>query len=323
MPSAAVRRALARLAALALLAAAPLAAQHDAKRRASSPDSTRIVTEDVARFWAAYDRAGPGVDSLVLDSLYLVPGTPGLRDFVAARIGSAAKLAGTIRRHPRWYASIRASTLRIAEMEPRIRESLRAFERIYPEAVFPDIYFVVGRMTSGGTVSDRGLLIGAEMHARTPDMPEEELSEWHRQVLKPVEDVPHIVAHELVHFQQSYGDTSRSLLALSLREGIADFLGEMASGRQINEHVHAWANPREAELWREFRERLHGSDLAGWFTAGPDGRPKDLGYWIGYRIARAYYERAGDKRAAVRELLTARSFDALLAASGYGERLGG
>jgi hypothetical protein len=42
-----------------------------------------------------------------------------------------------------------------------------------------------------------------------------------------------------------------------------------------------------------------------------------MGYWVGYRIARAYYDRAADKRRALNEILTIRDFDAFLAASGY------
>jgi len=44
----------------------------------------------------------------------------------------------------------------------------------------------------------------------------------------------------------------------------------------------------------------------------------DIGYWVGYRIAGAYYARASDKRAAVRELLELRDAEAILHASGYG-----
>jgi hypothetical protein len=35
-----------------------------------------------------------------------------------------------------------------------------------------------------------------------------------------------------------------------------------------------------------------------------DGRPSDLGYFIGYRIAQAYYNRVADKLRAVRDIIT-------------------
>ena len=53
-----------------------------------------------------------------------------------------------------------------------------------------------------------------------------------------------------------------------------------------------------------------------------DGKPNDLGYFIGYRIAQAYYEKARDKRQALREIITARNGNVreLLAMSGYAPR---
>ena len=43
----------------------------------------------------------------------------------------------------------------------------------------------------------------------------------------------------------------------------------------------------------------------------------NLGYWVGYRIVRAYYQRMPDKRAAVREILEIRDPKAFLARSGW------
>ena len=48
-------------------------------------------------------------------------------------------------------------------------------------------------------------------------------------------------------------------------------------------------------------------------------KPNDLGYFIGYRIAQAYYEKMSDKRQAVADIITARNGNVreLLAMSGY------
>jgi uncharacterized protein YjaZ len=135
----------------------------------------------------------------------------------------------------------------------------------------------------------------------------------------PVEDIPHIVAHELIHFQQKSG-RAQSLLAQSIREGSADFLAELISGRHINQKVHEFANPREAELWQEFRQKMHGKDYSGWLYSDAKDRPHDLGYWMGYQITKAYYDRAADKQKAIREILEVRDFDAFLEKSGYPEK---
>ena len=73
-----------------------------------------------------------------------------------------------------------------------------------------------------------------------------------------------------------------------------DFLCELLIGRHINHHIHVWALPREAELWAEFRQVMHEEGAGGWLYGGTDAteRPADPGYFIGYRIAQANYERA-------------------------------
>ena len=299
------------LAALALVAA-PIQAQH------AHPDSARLVADDVLRFWEAYDAAAPDFAADTFQRLYFDRGTPALAQFNA----SARRVAREVALRPGYYAAARAATLRVGEAEPAVREAFRAMERLYPAAVFPDVYVVVGWMNSGGTVSPDAILIGAEMYALTPEAPLDELTDWHREAVRPPGALPHLVAHELVHFQQAYPDTSRTLLAQSLREGVADLVAEWISGRHTNGPVHAWAAGREAELWAEFREQMHGRDFTGWLYGSNrvEGRPTDLGYWIGYQIARAYYDRAADKPQAVADLLTIPDFAAFLDASGYAER---
>jgi hypothetical protein len=46
-------------------------------------------------------------------------------------------------------------------------------------------------------------------------------------------------------------------------------------------------------------------------------KPGDLGYWVGYRIVKSYYERAAEKRRALREVLDMKDPKAFLAESGW------
>ncbi|WP_158637224.1 DUF2268 domain-containing putative Zn-dependent protease [Arenimonas daejeonensis] len=180
-------------------------------------------------------------------------------------------------------------------------------------------------MNSGGTISPTGLLIGLEMYGRYPHTPDAELGDWHRAVLRDMDGLPHIMAHELVHYQQKYEIPGEpNLLQKSIYEGTADFLCELISGQHINPQVHAWAEPRAHALWLEFQAAMHGTSHEGWLYGAVPGsdRPADLGYWMGYRIAKAYYQQAPDKVQAVRDMLTIRDFDAFLARSGVAMTFG-
>ena len=294
------------------------------------PDSARIVTEDITRFWAALDASTPDSLASVLQRDYFDPATPGLQDFLGIKIGSVERMARAVNAHPRFYASIRPSTLRIADAEPEIRAAFRRMEALYPDATFPDVYFVVGAMSAGGTASQRGLLIGAEFSGRTPDMPLDELGPWYRAVISPVEEAPLIVAHELIHYQQDFGVSEQTLLVGALREGSADYLGEMISGGNIDAHIHAWADPQEEAVWCAFQAEMDGDDTSDWIANGasencPAGLDYgDLGYYVGYKIAEAYHERARaagrDDSDVVRAILHLDDARAFLAESGYAER---
>lgn len=282
------------------------------------PQKARIVTSDIANFWIAFDKAGRDIDPKIFGELYLQKGSPGLQDFMKGRIKSADNLSKVIRRHVQYYSSIRQSTDSINFFEEPIRKSLMKLKTLYPEATFPPIYFVVGALNSGGTSSDNGLIIGLDMYGLTSHTPKEELNDWLRTVIKPVNQVPHIVAHELIHFQQQYD--GEDLLSASIKEGSADFIAELISGKHINQHVHDFADPKEKELWEEFRQRMDKKDYTGWLYSSTPGRPNDLGYWIGYKIARAYYDQAADKQQAIKDILMIKDFKAFLEKSGYAKK---
>ena len=290
------------------------------QRASGNPDDARLVTSDIQNFWRAYDLAKPETAVEVFEREYFKPGSTGLKDFTQLRIKDAKSLAGAVNRFRKYYESARASTLRIESMQPKIRASFYALKYLYPEAVFPDVYFLIGRLSTGGTTSGRALLIGAEMYGRTPEMPQEALNDWLKQVLAPVENVPSIVAHESIHFQQKSPLNQRgTLLGQTIYEGSADFIGELICGSQINSHLHAYGNPREKDLWDEFKPAMMGKDSSKWLYNGSASkdRPADLGYYVGYKIAESYYQQAKDKRQAIKAILEISDFQQFLKDSGY------
>ena len=265
----------------------------------TDPDSAKLITSDVRLFWQAVDRASRDSLAPVLQREYLDRGTVGVRDFIPGRIFSAEDLGAAVRDRRAKYDSVRAANVDVARAEPAIRAAFRRLKAIYPDAVFPDVYFVIGRFNSGGTASKHGLLIGAEMY-------------------RDASGLPAIVAHELIHYQQHYDNPT--LLEHSFLEGTADFLGEMISGSQINNAAHEYGLAHEHALWQEFKSHFDDRQFYPWmYGRPPDGRPNDLGYFIGYRIAEAYYNRTADKQHAIRDIISGGNDNVreLLAKSGY------
>jgi len=292
------------------------------------PEAAQLVTSDIGRFWLAYDEASKQPTSrgrvAVYRKMYFNRGSDGLLDYYLIKIRSIESFVATIDSYPRYYRSLREGSQQVLARVDAIRGGLRKMKAIYADAVFPNVYFVIGRLTSAGTLSHRGLLLGIEkLTATKGKTPLDEFSEARRPWGRGVESIPPVVAHELVHFQQKNGPYT--LLRNVLTEGGADFIGELIAGGNTNPVAQAFGNAHEAEVWHRFEKDMHGTDARDWLAnsssdrVGPTWVP-DLGYFVGYQISKAYYERATDKRQALRDLLDLEDPDAILRASGYPER---
>ena len=292
------------------------------------PATVKFVTSDIGNFWRAYDLAAMETDKAkrvaIFQTEYLDKGSPGLKDFLRLRIKSAETLVATIDKMPKYYASIRPQTLQVQRMEKRMRAAFEKFKSIYPDAVFPDVYFLIGVTNSGGTTGPSGLLIGTEMYGKTAKSPMDELSGWLRVVLSTVENVPAIVAHESCHYNQRYNTApdQRHLLGKSLQEGACDMIGELIAGHTINEHLKVYGRTHDADIWRDFEADMLKPDVSKWIynAVTAKDRPADLGYYIGYRITRSYYDNAKDKRKAVHDILNIQDARAFYEASGVRQK---
>jgi Predicted Zn-dependent protease (DUF2268) len=283
----------------------------------ATPGDTRgtrpptISTADVHRFLVvAHGMAPTDSTCMALDG-YLHDESAGLAAYRHKFDVGRPELCAAMHQNPERYARLALIAPSLDSAAVRIDEIFARARELVPGARAPDVYVVVGNGISGGNTT-RGaapmILIGAEL-----------LEDGH--------GVPATVAHELAHTLQRYpfrGVSSgprflqATVLHQSLVEGTADLMAELLTGKPKR---NAYAEAHEAELWRDFQRDMHSRDHTAWLYNGRSqsdtSRPPDLGYWMGYRIAKAYYERSADKRAALHELLTTHDFDALVAASGY------
>ena len=300
-----------------------LASSAAAQTRTAHPDSARIVTSDVAHFWSAYDQLTPTMtradSTAVLTRVYTGRGSEGLLGYLDTHLKQPENLLMGLGMLPRYMAAVRANTLGISS--EAVRSALRRVEEFYPDATYPAIYFVIAGFTSQGTVSHGNVVIAAEMVSADAATPRDELPPFLRNVDLTRAALPCILVHELIHAQQQYAP-DKSLLAQVMTEGVADFVTHKAVGCvQTAAMTYAWGEAHERELWRQFQQEMHGTDYSKWLYNGNTikDRPDQLGYWMGYQIAEAYYNRSPDKRRAIRELLNSQDHRAVLAASGYGE----
>ncbi|MBV7257094.1 hypothetical protein KCG44_09905 [Pacificimonas sp. WHA3] len=292
----------------------------------SDPGSAPLVFEDVPRFWAAYDLAsetrGDRAKAAIFRRHYLAPGTPGLVGYHWLKTGTAEALVRRITSSPEYYDGIRERTLAAATFEPTIRAGLHRFKALYPGAYFPPVTFVIGRLNSGGTAGPEGLMIGLDVWGWSEGVSTEGLSDGLVKLVRSTDmsQLPMIVVHEQIHSLQEYG-TDQTLLMGVLQEGTADFLAHLALPDQERPPYYHWGIANEERIWHRLQAEMDSEDWSDWIgNNGSEiakGWHADAGYFIGSRIAQAYYERAGNKQQAIVDLLSVTDPHAVLERSGY------
>ncbi len=269
-----------------------------------------IQIEDVTRFFKLYDATNghPTADQLQHD--YIDPGSEGLHHLAKARNVSGAAIAKTLAEHPEIYSDAKTCMLVLPRIRERLNASLLKLRDLYPEARFPPVTIAVGRgrpVAIGGPAS--GVQIGLEALCATG---------WLNPNVE--ERFVHVIAHEFVHVQQQASladDAHPTVLQGSLIEGTAEFFAELISGEVAYSQFRASTKGREKEIETAFVADRDKTDLSDWLNNGTREKPGDLGYWVGYRIAKSYYQHAADKRVALREILEMTDPKALLAKSGW------
>ena len=279
---------------------------------AEAPPRVTIVTSDVDRFFALADDPALAAQPDQLAARYLADPSPGLVEFMALRRITPEKLAAALRDKPQVFADARGCAAKLPAVRARLVAATDRLAQIYPAANFPPITVAIGRASTAGTANAKGLYIGLEALCMAKFI---EADDEDRFV--------HVIAHEYVHAQQPLAqieDREETVLRAALVEGAAEFIAEQMSGSVGYPLLHIWAKGREKELETAFLAEKDAKAIGSrWLynQRGTDGWPGDLGYWVGYRVAKSYYDRAPDKAAAIKAIIEMRDPAAFLAESGW------
>jgi hypothetical protein len=298
--------------------------QHD-------PGQAKFLTSDINLFWKAYDiykKDSANAERIFLTE-YFEKGSPDLQEYFRIKTPNIGGLKGFVRNiktMPRFYESIRANTEEIVHLEDSMRVIYRNLKNWYEPSIFPNTTFVIGAWSSGGTVTNYGSILGSDMYAAATSTPISELNLWQQKNLNQFAGLKNVVAHELVHVQQSQMAGDTTLLCHAIQEGMADFIGELISGKTANERLHVWAVGHERQVWEEFKKEMFLDRYSNWIANSNQEtaeRPSDLGYWVGYQICKAYFDQAADKKQAIHVMLNIQDYRAFLTKSKVDERLMG
>ncbi len=297
---------------IAALACATISgAPQSATSTAPAPESGPVIQiEDVTLFYKVYDAAGGHPTANQLQHDYIDAGSDGLHHLAEARRVTGEAIAKNLAAHPEMYSDAKRCMAVLPRVRERLQTALLKLGQLYPEAKFPPVTIAVGRgkpVAIGSPVS--GIQVGLEALCAT---------NW----LNPnVEDrFVHVIAHEYAHVQQARSlvdDEHPTVLEMSLIEGAAEFTAELVSGEVSNSQFRESTKGCELEIETAFVPDEDKTDISKWLYNSTLEKPGDLGYWVGYRIVKSYYQHAPDKTQALREILQMTDPKAFLAKSGW------
>ncbi len=272
-----------------------------------------FILDDAERF-ASLLSINSTPDEKQIKEKYLSLGTKGIEIFTPYRIKDEKNLTLAISKNPKAYKKGVELCLPVARnVASDAQQILKKVQLLLGQKKSATAFILFGANNSGGTASSEGLSLGLEVLCRFADTEEE-----------AKEVILGFVAHEIVHVYQSRlskGEMSGStLLSNALAEGVADFVANLALGKTTRSEKdrHRYGLKNEALIWSEFKTVMLGNTLEPWmYSSGSDGRPNDLGYWLGKRIAKAYYEKSDDKKKALNTLLYLDDPESILLTSAY------
>ncbi|MCO6512122.1 MAG: hypothetical protein J5I65_15155 [Aridibacter famidurans] len=286
---------------------------------AMTPETAKVVSSDIANFVEAMDKFSAGGDKVqTIQELYFDRGSPGLQEFVKRFGLNASELAKAYEKNPEQFAGLKGFLERFEEFEMIFRDDLRSYKKIYPKAMFAPTYFLVGADKGIGQASAVGQLVSVETAYHDP------------------ERISTLAVHEVTHFQQAVAtgpekytalySQKDNMLGIILREGGADFVTYklVAEGKRPYSRLQHLERS-EVELWDKFQRDLKDQNKKFWLEVSFDdansGYAYMLGYALGYKIVRSYYDRAEDKARALADILAIADPEEFLKKSGYSPRL--
>lgn len=282
------------------------------------PADIKFIYDDLHNFLKAFKMINDGADlAETLKKEYLDKASPGLKNYMEDVGFELKDFVERFEKYRKSYLSLPELPGQLVSQEDNIRNALQNMKKIFPKPVFIPIYYIVG--ISGGLhaePSEVGIRL-AFSRSPSPDH---------------LADLKLTIIHELIHVQQflaigieeyhSIYEEKQSLLAVSIREGVAEYLTYLIAGKYSKKEVYEYIKKDEKNIWERFKEEMHNREFGDWLFSKPKDpdQPRDLGYIMGALIVESYYENAADKKKAIDEILKVTDYKEFLERSHYAEK---
>ena len=275
-------------------------------------ETTQIISSDIDNFWVAYDKIKSTDDTLLkqkyLQENFIDKASLGQEKMFEVRNYTVEEYLDAIKKYPKFWTSLRKNTLDFTHHNAEILKGIAKLRAVYPEMKNSPVYYTMGAFRSPGTGVDRILILGTEfalgdLNIDTSEFKgdKEHIITYHN--IDPLQYLQSLSIHEYIHTQQNY--PVYNILSWTLYEGIAEFIGTHLTAQKSPWSAFRYGPQNEEFVKNTFEHQLFDSgNMDNWLWSNNNQfGHRDLGYFIGYSIAKIYYEKADDKNLAIKQLI--------------------
>ncbi|WP_348743083.1 hypothetical protein [Tenacibaculum sp. 190524A05c] len=272
-----------------------------------------IFTEDVENYWNAFDKIITTKDSVLqlkyLKEEFIDKASIGQQTMFQVRNYSPEEYIHNINTYPKFWKSVRENTIKCKSYKGKISDALRKLKSIYHTPKPAKVYYTMGGFRTNGTVIDSLVLYGSEMLFLDENINTSEFKTNHVKnyaSTNPIDDIEFTAVHEFVHTQQE-SFIGSNLLSACVYEGVAEFTAKVSTGIESPNACISYGMNNEEIIKDRFQNEMFGKEYSFWLWNSMENmfdNQRDLGYFVGYAIAKKFYENyEGGKKDAIKELI--------------------
>lgn len=269
-------------------------------------NAQKISITDIDNFWIAFDSIQKvnSNKNEILENLFLNKKTKGLNAFMQIKKFGKEDYVKAIESYPKFWNSIRPNTVIDKKKIKTISKALVKLKKVYPNSSKGNIYYTIGALKSGGTTNNEDLLLGIEKIVGDEKTIVSEFENENLQKMfqfSKTTTLEHVTLHEFVHTFQKTGE--RNVLSKAIKEGSCDFIAELTLNKKFNAQYLEYGFQQYDKVQSKFKREMFSHNLDNWFYNSETSKNPDLGYFVGYVIAKKYYESSKDKKKAIKEII--------------------
>lgn len=304
-----------------------------------------LITSDLANFSYVFGKlktAKSTEDTLTLIQTHLLQrASPTFKEYIEGKKQNGVNVLDmyhqSLRNYPKYYGSIlKQSEIFYTKMlTSKIERAYKRLARVYPDAKLRPNVICFGFMDDGGKSLQSGQYVGLEVLACNDKADKSELNSRMKNYLEgasyDLNRIDELITHELVHLSQFRGDENFAktfkgtikyipLLAEGgatfVTDFVYDFKATIGPGLFYQEQWD-YCNNNQQKLWQDF---LKATNHSPFFSGiNPDYPVLRVGNYLGYQVCKAYFDKAKDKKQAIKEIIEVNDWDSFVQKSGFGQ----